>query len=570
MSEAKVVFNLSKEDEFLRVLEQIAANGAASTGGAALDAAMQAVLDGTNTTRVWEAWYPRAAAADSTASKYSLICRFANMLASAWKDKTYTLRSYKASVSSSDAMTPMDDLADIAAAAQLCTEATDPAADWADEDPMTWYIRANALSLADGTMNITHFEGEADFDISGETAPVYTFALALWIKEWEDASYNYISFRTTRGGGFYPADEDVDPTGAKRPVTWHATFPGGLNASGGLTSGAGKAPANFMSATTGLTNARKVTAYEGLWSDNDTIYVLRQWQLRHWTLENSNICEGCTNYTAQYKVARAETGATRVLLTPEQAANFLVGSSVEVGDPGDETSHDRGNANMHDDWTNVRISSITSVEIDGTTYGALNLDTQTPCDITATCWVSTMPWWSGVTEDLPGHKDGALHSLTAGKAPIRIAGIELMHGAYDIGLEPLYDVTANAEAGYDYAVYECRNSEQQAGAITNYTDTGIRLTGKASGWEYVKEFVKTKLGVLLPKTFAGSSTGWYKSGFSGSPSAGVRCPWRFGSLSYTGNAGLACGSGNVGPTYAVWFGRPRLGGAGKKRGEWTA
>ena len=505
MAAAKVVFNLEKEDAILEALRQIAANGAASAGGAAIDAAMQALLDGTNTSKVWAAWYPRAAAADQTATKYALICRFADMLAGAWSHKTYTLRSYKASVSSSDAMTPMDDLAEVAAAAQLCTENTTPVSDWADEDPMTWYIRANALSLADGTMNITHFEGESGFDISGESAPVYTFALALWIKEWEDANYNYISFRTTRGGGFYPADEDVDPTGAKRPITWHATFPGGLNASGGLTSGAGKAPANFMGATTGLTNARKVTAYEGLWSDNDTIYVLRMWQLRHWTLENSNIAEGCTNYNYQYKVARSEEGATRVLLTPEQAANFIVGSSVEVGDPGDATSHDRGNANIHDDWTNVRIASITEVELDGVTYGALNLDTTTPCNITETCWVSTMPWRSGVTEDLPGHKDGALISLTGGKAPIRVAGIELMHGAYDIGLEPLYNVTANADAGFDYAVYECRNSEQQAGSITNYTDTGIRLIGKTSGWGYVKEFVKTKLGVLIPKNFAGSS-----------------------------------------------------------------
>ena len=64
---------------------------------------------------------------------------------------------------------------------------------------MTWYIRANALSLEDGTMNITYFEGEDGFDITGEDAPVYTFALALWIKEWNDGAYDYISFRTTRG-----------------------------------------------------------------------------------------------------------------------------------------------------------------------------------------------------------------------------------------------------------------------------------------------------------------------------------------------------------------------------------
>lgn len=142
-------------------------------------------------------------ALSTEATKYQLLSRFADMLALAWKDKTYTVRKYNAEVSSDTAMTPLDDLAG-KPAALLCTDADTTGADWHDEDPMFWYIRANALSLADGTTNVLAIEGEAAFDITGETAPVYAFSLALWRKVWDDGQYRFKSWRTAAGGGFGP------------------------------------------------------------------------------------------------------------------------------------------------------------------------------------------------------------------------------------------------------------------------------------------------------------------------------------------------------------------------------
>ena len=77
-------------------------------------------------------------------------------------------------------------------------------------------------------------------------------------------------------------------------------------------------------------------------------------------------------------------------------------------------------------------------------------------------------------------------------------------------------------------------------------------------------------GVLFPKLIGGSSTTYFKSAFYGSSSAGVRCPWRFASLSTGGFAGLAAEHGNYAPGNSNWSSRPRLCGAGKKRGEWSA
>ena len=558
----------AQHERMAAALEAIALNGGQNSAEA-LDAACRQLLDGTNTTRVFWSWYPRALAAGET-DKYKLLSRFATAAAQAWNGKTYTLRSYDPSVSGITKMTPMDDLAD-KVAAQLCTENTEAVEDWADEDPMTWYIRANALSLEDGTMNITYFEGEDGFDITGEDAPVYTFALALWIKEWNDGAYDYISFRTTRGSGYYPDAGDVDPKNKKRPITWHATFPGGLDSKGALTSGAGIKAYNFASATAGIQKARQKTIYEGLWNDCDTRWILRMWQLRHFDLENSNIAEGCTSYNYQYMAALPEENVKRVLLSASQAAGFIVGSTVSVGDMGAQSNKDRWNAWMRNLADLVKVSSIEKVTVGGTEYTAINLDISGTITTTATTCISTMPWHSGATEALPGHKDGCTFSLTAGKTPLRVAGVEVLDGSYTIGLDPLYDTTANEAGGFDYTVYQCRDSQKLSGSITaDYEDTGIVYSGMPSGWNYVKAFIKSKLGVLFPKLIGGSSTTYFKSTFYGTGSAGVRCPWRFAALSNGGIAGLAAEHGNVAPGHSHWHSRPRLCGAGKKRGEWSA
>ena len=570
------IFGFLSEKEYKAQMERqnelLAAIASGTAGADFTDEMFVNLLDGSNTTTVFWSWWPLSAVGDGT--KYERLCRWAHIMARAWKDKTYTLRSINAATSGGvHTMTPLDDLAG-KTGAQLCTESTAAVEDWADNDPMTWYIRANALSLADGTMNVLFVEGEDGFDITGEVAPVYAFSLALWIREWSDGAYDYISYRTQEGQQYYPDAADVAPDNTKRPITWHSCFPGSLNSKGGLTSGAGGKPYNFASAQTGITTARKTSAYEGLWNDCDTRWALRMWQLRHFDLENSGICEGCLNYNYQYKVAQPESGVTRVLLTKAQAANLLVGSTVSIGDPADQTNYDRGQAYMRNLAEAVQIGSIEDVTISDVQYSAVNLVLDAPIEVTATTYISTWPYISGHTECLPGHKDGCGYSLTAGKTPIRVMGVELLDGAYSIGLDPLYNVTAGSDATHwNYEVFECRDSEKLAGSITsNYTSTGIVLNDVAQGWgvNWVKEFFRTKLGILFPKLFNGSSTTYYKSAFYGAGSTGARCPWRFGGLYSGAYGGLASEYGNDWPSFANWGGRPRLSGAGKKRGEWAA
>lgn len=569
------LINASHGDRIVAALDRIAAaeETQALPGGetsAVLDSTCQLLIDGTNTTKVFKAWYPRAMAmAGSAADRYEILTRFAKIIADAWGDKTYTLRSYTAESSGDPTMTPLDDLED-KTAGQICTEASTEKPDWVDEDPMTWYIRANALSKQDGTMNIFAIEGvDGDFDITGETAPVYTFSLALWIREWTEGTHDYISFKTTKAGRFYPFAGDVGPDNKKRALTWHPTFPGGKDSKGRLGSGLGQTPMLFTSAISALPLARKVTAYEGLWNDCDTIWLLRMWQLRHFNLENSGIAEGCTNYNLQYQVAAAETGVRRVLVTEEQGKNFIVGSTVSVGNLATNSNKDRYNANMRNIADLAKIVSVERVSVSGKAYMAINLDTASTFDTTATAYISTMPWHSGSTEVLPGHKDGCRYNLTGG-GPLRVAGVEVLDGAYALGLDPLYNVTAGSASGkFNYQVFEQRDSEKLSGSTSGYADTGISFTDMPQGWNYVKAFVRSKLGVLFPRMIGGSSTTYYKSAFSGTNSAGVRSPWRLCGLINGGGAGLAGEYGGLAPSLSDWDGRPRLCGSGKKRGEWS-
>ena len=559
----------AKESE--KAAAKSAEEAKASTPASTLDGMYTAMLDGTNTQKIFKLWWPFAVT--QSENKYSCLERFAAMLDTAWGDKTYTVRNIHESVSGDASGTPLDDLADGRSAAPLVTDASTGVADWAENDPMTWYVRANAKSLADGTMEVLAVETEAAFDVTGETAPVYCFSPALAVKEWDDGSYLYTSWHMRAGDGYVPMAGDVAPDGTHRLLTWHPAFYGGKNSAGGMTSGAGLLPMPWTSANAALPLARKLTAYDGLWCDCDTQFALMAWRLRHWTLSNSGQLEGCTNYNYQYTLAAAETGVKRVLLTKAQGANLLAGSCVCLGERGSNTNNDRNQAYNHDVFNVAKILSVETVTVDDTEYAAVNLDLASTIDTTTTMLVSTMPWPNGTTEALPGHSDGCIGNLTNGKYPYRIAGMEMQIGSYCEELDPLWKASLVDDDHWHYDVYSCRDSEKLAGSITaNYQKVGEFDLPNANkwSWNFIRALNKMAAEAQIPTKFGGSSSTYVKAAFASPGGAGVFGPWRFGSLGAGGYCGLPCARGYLGPGFSDWDGVPRLAGSGKKRGEWPA
>lgn len=559
----------AKESE--KAAAKSAEEAKASTPASTLDGMYTAMLDGTNTWKIFKLWWPFAVT--QSENKYSCLERFAAMLDTAWGDKTYTVRNIHESVSGDASGTPLDDLADGRSTAPLVTDASTGVADWAENDPMTWYVRANAKSLADGTMEVLAVETEAAFDVTGETAPVYCFSPALAVKEWDDGSYLYTSWHMRAGGDYVPMAGDVAPDGTHRLLTWHPAFYGGKNSAGGMTSGVGLLPMPWTSANAALPLARKLTAYDGLWCDCDTQFALMAWRLRHWTLSNSGQLEGCTNYNYQYTLAAAETGVKRVLLTKAQGANLLAGSCVCLGERGSNTNNDRQQAYNHDVFNVAKILSVETVTVNDTEYAAVNLELDSTIDTTTTMLVSTMPWPSGTTEALPGHSDGCIGNLTNGKYPYRIAGMEMQIGSYCEELDPLWQASLVDDDHWHYDVYSCRDSEKLAGSITaNYQKVGEFDLPNANkwNWNYIRALNKMAAEAQIPTKFGGSSSTYVKAAFASPGGAGVSAPWRFGHLRDGGYCGLPCALGSYGPGTSAWLGVPRLAGSGKKRGEWPA
>ena len=546
----------AKESE--KAAAKSAEEAKASTPASTLDGMYTAMLDGTNTQKIFKLWWPFAVT--QSENKYSCLERFAAMLDTAWGDKTYTVRNIHESVSGDASGTPLDDLADGRSAAPLVTDASTGVADWAENDPMTWYVRANAKSLADGTMEVLAVETEAAFDVTGETAPVYCFSPALAVKEWDDGSYLYTSWHMRAGGGYVPMAGDVALDGTHRLLTWHPAFYGGKNSAGGMTSGAGLLPMPWTSANAALPLARKLTAYDGLWCDCDTQFALMAWRLRHWTLSNSGQLEGCTYYNYQYTLAAAETGVKRVLLTKAQGTNLLVGSCVCLGERGSNTNNDRNQAYNHDVFNIAKILSVETVTVNDTEYAAVNLDLASTIDTTTTMLVSTMPWPNGTTEALPGHSDGCIGNLTNGKYPYRIAGMEMQIGSYCEELDPLWQASLVDDDHWHYDVYSCRDSEKLAGSITaNYQKVGEFDLPNANkwSWNYIRALNKMAAEAQIPTKFGGSGSTYVKAAFHSPGGAGVYAPWRFGNLNDGGNCGLPCANGNNGPGNSNWNGVPR-------------
>ena len=546
----------AKESE--KAAAKSAEEAKASTPASTLDGMYTAMLDGTNTQKIFKLWWPFAVT--QSENKYSCLERFAAMLDTAWGDKTYTVRNIHESVSGDASGTPLDDLADGRSAAPLVTDASTGVADWAENDPMTWYVRANAKSLADGTMEVLAVETEAAFDVTGETAPVYCFSPALAVKEWDDGSYLYTSWHMRAGDGYVPMAGDVAPDGTHRLLTWHPAFYGGKNSAGGMTSGAGLLPMPWTSANAALPLARKLTAYDGLWCDCDTQFALMAWRLRHWTLSNSGQLEGCTYYNYQYTLAAAETGVKRVLLTKAQGTNLLVGSCVCLGERGSNTNNDRNQAYNHDVFNIAKILSVETVTVNDTEYAAVNLDLASTIDTTTTMLVSTMPWPNGTTEALPGHSDGCIGNLTNGKYPYRIAGMEMQIGSYCEELDPLWQASLVDNDHWHYDVYSCRDSEKLAGSITaNYQKVGEFDLPNANkwSWNFIRALNKMAAEAQIPTKFGGSTSTYVKAAFVSPGGAGVYAPWRFGNLSDGGYCGLPCANGNNGPGNSNWNGVPR-------------
>lgn len=377
----------------------------------------------------------------------------------------------------------------------------------------------------------------------------------------------------------YPMKESVNPDGTISPFMIHAKYAAG-DIDGVPYSSKGLAPANGCQAT----QARNPVSYTGMitymhklgghycgTTSWDLFYRQLMMIIKYATTHSQRIMAGCTSYSNQNQNLVEETGAMRVVLTKAQAAGYVIGSYVSIGDVGSNTNRDRYFSYIHNKAYSVKVTKIEDVD---DSNAAVYVDAPEAFDTTLTTWITTMPWHSGATDEVAG-SDGSPNSNTNGKDPYKIQGIETCIGAYEVLGNVVMDIVTGPDGNPARDVYVCEDASTLSSNIAtvraNYKKAIAQVAYTAASWKYItEETTDPNLGIMIPtKVGGGSTTGFADGLYTDTGTSGQR-EWRaLGYLNAGAHAGLWLLNAGIGWSYTYWYIVSGVSPNGT-RGEWQA
>lgn len=377
----------------------------------------------------------------------------------------------------------------------------------------------------------------------------------------------------------YPMKESINPDGTISPFMIHAKYAAG-DIDGVPYSSKGLAPANGCQAT----QARNPVSYTGMitymhklgghycgTTSWDLFYRQLMMIIKYATTHSQSIMAGCTSYSNQNQNLVEETGVMRVVLTKAQAAGYVIGSYVSIGDVGSNTNKDRYFSYIHNKAYSVKVTKIEDVD---DSNAAVYVNAPEAFDTTLTTWITTMPWHSGATDEVAG-SDGSPNSNTNGKDPYKIQGIETCIGAYEVLGNVVMDIVTGADGNPARDVYVCEDASTLSSNIAtvraNYKKAIAQVAYTAASWKYItEETTDQNLGIMIPtKVGGGSTTGFADALYTDAGTSGQREWLALGGLHSGAAAGLwllAAGNGWSNAYWGIVSGVSPNG----IRGEWQA
>lgn len=517
-----------------------------------------------------------ARASDNTLTLNQIVTLF---FENAVTGKVYGSEFYNFSVSQSSLGTKTDDNYGM-----VCEPSTNAVAGQDDYADLALFMPININYNWSDTTNleptITEIEGVTDgFSLDSPNGLVGVLQMGAWAYIYNDGQKKIRKYSDHQDTSNYvPLPECVRAKdNSFRPWMIHAKYVAGKDGNGKLASASGLIPA--ASCSTSVTNA--AISHDGqiaLWRQLgaaysgecmcDRAFLELMFEIKYARLGNSGLIEGCTGYDTKKKVACAEADTTRVLLATADGSYYHLGSTVSVG-----TGTDRSTATGHDIVDHAIITQIASVEVDGTTYTALYLDVSTPFTTTTDPELNVIaePWRSGSCDAVRGN-DGSPYSLTDGKNPAMIQGIEFMVGGYEV----LADTALYSEDG-EYTVKLNRLAANLAtgGAGTGSYDLPEKIPMYATaGWNYIRECGNTIESLVVPiATGSGASSGnaYRAAAYTQTDETTNWREWLASCyLIFGGCAGVPAVSCSIALTTARWDLLARASGSGGNRGEWGA
>lgn len=462
--------------------------------------------------------------------------------------KVYRTRFYFFSTNTSSAGTKMDDNEGLA----IPTPATDKSAGsdpYLDREAFKWF-RCNYVRDEDGTARVTALKGRPGYRETG-AYDVGTLAMTFyWKVDVHDTYYDYILSDSPHPElGLAPWVDAVKADGTILPYYIESAYNSVTASDGLLRSQPGAAPAYNQSYNNMIAAyQKKGTGYWGAGASRDTLQIIML-AIKYATKNSQKHFAGATSYNAQVNCAVAESGVKRVLLASQGA--FVEGGCVSVGVK-DGTNTDRGYGKLHSIVDRKRIKSIETVAVGGKNYTALNLDVDSTFDVTTDSIVSTMPQWTGWTDDVIGMADGSPVSNTDGKHPYRIHGIE-----YATGIAMIYsDTVMEFKADYSRDVYVApKGVAHVADAHTGYKLIGTIPAADASNSDCWSGdlTLDTETGGHYPSTIgSGDAVGVGDRIWAGGKGTGLREYYTCGNLGNGSHAGAGCVSCWLGLGGAFW------------------
>lgn len=413
-----------------------------------------------------------------------------------------------------------------------------------------------------GYNHVDALEGQTGFTKYGKVQ-VGEVTMSAWfgIEDTADAVlYHYSDSQTELTPR--PMKESINPDGTLSPFMIHAKYAAG-DIDGMPYSSKGLAPANGCQAA----QAKNSISYAGMiaymhklgghycgTTSWDLYYRQLMMIIKYATTHSQSIMAGCASYSFQNMNLVEETGVMRVVLTKAQAANYVVGSYVSIGEIGAETNKDRYYEYMHNLAYSVQITKIEDVD---DTNAAIYVDAPEAFDTTLTTCISTMPWHTGSTDEVAG-SDGSPNSNTNGKNPYKIQGIETCIGAYEVLGNAVMDIVAGADGNPARDVYVCQDASTLSSDIAtiraNYKKTKAQVAYTAATWKYItEETTDPDLGIMIPTGVGGGSTTGFADGLYTDTGASGQREWlALGGLTRGDLDGLWLLSANYGLTNADW------------------
>ena len=430
-----------------------------------------------------------------------------------------------------------------------------------------------------GFNHVDALEGQIGFTKYGKVQ-VGEVTMSAWFgieNTTEAVLYHYSDSQTELTP--YPMKESINPDGTISPFMIHAKYAAG-DIDGVPYSSKGLAPANGCQAT----QARNPVSYTGMitymhklgghycgTTSWDLFYRQLMMIIKYATTHSQSIMAGCTSYSNQNQNLVEETGVMRVVLTKAQAAGYVIGSYVSIGDVGSNTNRDRYFSYIHNKAYSVKVTKIEDVD---DSNAAVYVDAPEAFDTTLTTWITTMPWHSGATDEVAG-SDGSPNSNTNGKDPYKIQGIETCIGAYEVLGNVVMDIVTGADGNPARDVYVCEDASTLSSNIAtvraNYKKAIAQVAYTAASWKYItEETTDPNLGIMIPtKVGGGSTTGFADGLYTDTGTSGQREWLALGNLGNGANAGLWLLIAGNGWSSAYWFIVSGVSPNGT-RGEWKA